>query len=214
VPAAAKAVRDVSLFLASLLFAGSLPGLFASCAPAVGPTTLAAIVSYESDTQPWAIGDNTAHRSYVLDSRAAAESRAGELLAAGHNLDLGLMQINTVHLGQNGLRLANVFDPCTNVTAGSSILRGAYHAAVRRFGPGQDALTHALSAYNTGSLFAGGAYAAGVRARAAALQRLTSSASFAGESVTIRTRPVAERAGLAPATVLGRIGDGERSRPQ
>jgi soluble lytic murein transglycosylase-like protein len=128
------------------------------------------------------------------------------LLAAGHNVDLGLMQINSVHLGENGLRLANVFDPCTNVTIGAAILQGAYHVAVRRFGPGQEALMHALSAYNTGSLFAGIRYAEGVRARALA----TLTTSFASAApVAIRTHPVATVNGLAPTALTGRIGDGE-----
>lgn len=182
--------------------------LFSTCAPNVGSRTLAAIASYESDTQPWTIGDNTAHRGHAYGSRGEAERAARDLLAAGHNLDLGLMQVNTVHLGTNGLTLDNVFDPCTNVTAGAAVLSGAYRRAVADFGPGQVALQHALSAYNTGSLFAGASYARGVTARARALRLLRQSpATFGGETVVVRTA----QGDAPPQSALHlTIGDGER----
>jgi len=193
------------VFVAALSL--TLVHLFATCAPNVGSRTLAAIASYESDTQPWAIGDNTAHRGYTFASRDSAERAARDLAAAGHNLDLGLMQVNTVHLGTNGLRLDNVFEPCTNIAAGAAVLSGAYRRAVADFGPGQTALQHALSAYNTGSLFAGASYARGVTARARALHLLASqgsTTSLGQPTIVVRTLGAA-----APPPHLS-IGDGER----
>ena len=57
-----------------------------------------------------------------------------------------------------------------NVEVGARILEADYARATRRYGPGQVALGHALSAYNSGGFFAGLAYARGVYATAARLQ--------------------------------------------
>jgi type IV secretion system protein VirB1 len=48
-------------------------------------------------------------------------------------------------------------------------LRTDYARAAARYGPGQTALVHALSAYNSGGFFAGLSYARGVYATAAGL---------------------------------------------
>jgi len=193
------------VFVAALSL--TLVHLFSTCAPNVGSRTLAAIASYESDTQPWSIGDNTAHRGHLYATRDDAERAARELIAAGHNLDLGLMQVNTVHLGENGLSLANVFEPCTNVEAGAAVLSGAYRRAAAEFGPGQRALQHALSAYNTGSLFAGASYARGVTQRARRLHLLAQArASFgAADAIVVRSVPA-----VPPNVTHPPIGDGER----
>jgi type IV secretion system protein VirB1 len=137
-----------------------------SCAVGVAPRTMAAIVSVESGGQPLAIYDNDTHRSYAFADRRQAQSTATQLLAAGHNVDLGLAQINSSNLAGLGLSAENVFDPCTNLRAGAAILRRAYASAAQRFGPGQVALRHALSAYNSGSLFAAPQYARRVVAAA------------------------------------------------
>ena len=57
------------------------------------------------------------------------------------------MQINNVHLASMGLSLEEVFDPCRNVRAGTTILSGFY----KRYQTGDPAflLYRALSAYNT-----------------------------------------------------------------
>jgi len=190
-------------------FASTLVHLFSTCAPNVGSRTLAAIASYESDTQPWSIGDNTAHHGHAYASREQAERAARALVAAGHDLDLGLMQVNVVHLGEDGVSLDNVFDPCVNVAMGAAVLSGAYRRAVAEFGPGQTALQHALSAYNTGSLFAGASYARGVTARARALRLLGSApAGSALERTAIVLRVASNPVASGPHLS---IGDGERT---
>jgi type IV secretion system protein VirB1 len=130
-----------------------------SCAAGVAPRTMAAVVSVESGGWPLTIHDNSANRSYRFDDRPNAEATARKLLAAGHNIDLGLAQINSSNLAGLGLTPAQVLDPCTNLRAGASILERAYVSAARRFGAGQAALRFALSAYNSGSLFAAPQYA-------------------------------------------------------
>lgn len=142
-----------------LLAVWTLAASLQSCAAGVAPRTMAAVVRVESGGWPLTIHDNTANRSYRFSGRRAAESTAQQLLAAQHNLDLGLAQINSSNLPGLGLGAAELFDPCTNLRAGATILQRAYAAAAHRFGAGQVALRYALSAYNSGSLFAAPQYA-------------------------------------------------------
>jgi type IV secretion system protein VirB1 len=140
----------------------TLATLVGACAPTVSPQTELAIIQVESAGKPWTINDNTGHRAYVLSSRAAAIGKARELLRMGHNLDLGLAQLNTIHLREFGLDAAQAFEPCTNIWAGSVVLKRAYAAAVARFGPGELALYHAFQIYNSGSPNGATHYAAAV----------------------------------------------------
>ncbi len=127
---------------------------------------MAAVVNVESGGWPLTIHDNSAGRSYTFRARRQAATTANALLAAGHNVDLGLAQINSSNLSGLHLSPAQVLDPCINLRAGATILRRAYAAAVERFGAGQAALRFALSAYNSGSLFAAPQYARRVVAAA------------------------------------------------
>ena len=140
--------------LAALTLAAALQ----PCAAGVAPRTMAAIVRVESGGWPLAVHDDTTGRGYVFDDRARAEATASALLAAGHVLDLGVAQINSGNLRALGLDVHASFDACANLRAGSILLRRAYASASARFGPGQIALRHALSAYNSGSFFAAPAY--------------------------------------------------------
>lgn len=110
--------------------------LAATCAPQVAPTTLAAIAKTESGLDPFAIGDNTAHRSYHPPAKAEAMALAARLAAEGHDLDLGLMQINRRNFGWLGLAARDAFEPCRSLAAGAAVLT-------------------AFSRYNTGSPRAG-----------------------------------------------------------
>ncbi len=147
-----------------------LTQLLSHCAPRVGKSTMSAVVVYESGARPYAIGDNTVRRSYFPAERAVAERLAGRLLRAGHSLDVGYAQIDSGNFAALGLDVSSAFEPCANLAAGARILETAYRGAARRYGPGQTALVHALSAYNTGGYWAGLAYARGVYATAAALR--------------------------------------------
>ena len=130
-----------------------------ACAPNVAPTTSLAIISVESKGWPWSIHDNTENRGYALRTRDEAARAAAELVQAGHNLDLGLMQVNTSNLGWLGLGIAQAFDPCTNIAAGGRILTQDYVSASRQYGPGQIALYHAFEAYNSGKMDGAADYA-------------------------------------------------------
>jgi type IV secretion system protein VirB1 len=126
------------------------------CGPAVAPATTSAIIQVESGGYPLAIGDNQLRKSFAPKTRSEAVRLAAQLLDQGHSVDLGLMQINSFHLTPMGLSLDDVFDPCRNVRAGTTILADFY----RKFDTGDPAYTlmKALSAYNTGHAWKGAGY--------------------------------------------------------
>lgn len=150
-----------------MMFHGlALAALMAHCAPNVAPSTMTAIVRVESGGDPLAIGDNTTGRSYYPRDRASAEALARRLLGAGHLLDVGIAQIDSMNFAGFGLNLRAIFDPCTNLSVGARILSGDYAFAARRYGDGQVALRHAIGMYNTGRLNGGPRYIARVLAAA------------------------------------------------
>jgi type IV secretion system protein VirB1 len=116
--------------------------LLLMCAPAVDPVTMAAVVKQESGGQPWVIHNNTSKKSVVFASKAAAVAAALTAIGRGDSVDLGLAQINSRNLPALGLTVDQVFDPCTNLAAGATILAESYHKA--------GSLNGALSLYNTG----------------------------------------------------------------
>ncbi|HVA29008.1 MAG TPA: transglycosylase SLT domain-containing protein [Candidatus Baltobacteraceae bacterium] len=130
-----------------------------ACAPQVAPRTALAIIKVESGGHPWAIGDNTSSKAYFPNTRDDAVALAADLLAKGHSLDVGLMQVDSIHFESDEGSLYRVFDPCVNVAMGSRILEGSYQAAVRVYGPGQVALFHAFERYNSGRLLGSPRYA-------------------------------------------------------
>lgn len=125
--------------------------LHLQCAPHVAPQTIEAIARAESAANPFAIGVNGQRLLKQPRSAEQAKAWADWLLERGYNIDLGLMQINSSNLRRLGLTTANVFDPCTNVTAGAKVLTDNYRQAKAELGHGQPALLAALRAYNTGS---------------------------------------------------------------
>ncbi len=130
------------------------------CTPMAGYKNMAAIVKVESGGNPWALGDNTTHGpvSPAPKSYLEAVAKAKALIARGHNIDIGLTQVNNKHLREFGMTVEQVLEPCTNLRVGSSILYGFYKKASSKYGETEKALYHAFSGYNTGSLYAGGAY--------------------------------------------------------
>lgn len=134
-----------------------LASLAAQCGPSVAPSTTTAIIRTESNGNPYAIGDNTTRKSHFPKSKEDAVQLARSLLSRGHNLDLGLMQINSRHLKPRNLSLEEIFDPCRNINIGATILAEFYRA--NDHGEPRDVvLFKALSAYNTGSAWRGPGY--------------------------------------------------------
>lgn len=122
------------------------------CAPTVAPETVQAIVRVESGGNPYALGVNGPIRLKSQPQSAPEAIRmARYYINRGYSVDLGLMQVNSGNLKGLGLTLNQLFDPCTNLKAGSRILSRGYAGAAKRYGPGQTALKAALSVYNTGN---------------------------------------------------------------
>lgn len=132
------------------------------CAPQVHPVTTEHIVRVESGGNPLALHDNTTGRSYSPDSVRAAVSALKKLLARGHSVDVGLMQVNSRNFARTRLTPDTAFDECANVRAGGQILVDAWRQSVGHGYAGQTALWHAVQVYNSGNLHGAPGYAAAV----------------------------------------------------
>jgi len=139
------------LILGSILYISSL---CTQCGTSIDPSITRAIIQVESGGNPYAIGDNTTRKSYYPESQSEAVQLAADLISQGHNLDMGLMQINSWHLGRNGVSLESVFEPCDNIKTGTGILSGF----LKKYDGQPQAFFKALSAYNTGSAWKGPAF--------------------------------------------------------
>lgn len=124
--------------------------LATTCGPTVHVDTLAAVARAESRFDSAAINDNTGRRRYLGLSDAQAMAIATRLVAAGHSVDLGLMQVNSANLRGLGLSVADAFNRCKNIGAGAKVLVEGYHPPVAG-ADAQPALYRTLSHYNTGS---------------------------------------------------------------
>jgi type IV secretion system protein VirB1 len=60
------------------------------------------------------------------------------------------MQVSTAEAKRRGIPVESLLAPCINLHAGWQILDSAYQVEVKNYGPGQEALQHAISRYNTG----------------------------------------------------------------
>ena len=137
------------------------------CAPTAPASVLASIVQVESGGDPLRIGVNgPRHQVYTAASNADAVALARQLLDRGHNIDLGLAQINNRNLAGLGLTLDDVFDPCDNLAAAATMINRGYAAALRAGEPNRPILQMAYSIYNSGDQLRGIAngYAAKVEA--------------------------------------------------
>lgn len=149
-----------------ILAAGTLAAYLSTCAPSVAPSTMTAIVGVESGGDPLALHDNTTRRAYSPRDARTALAIADTLIRRGHSVDVGVGQVNSANFASYRVDAARMLDPCANLEVASRILEGDYAHAVAIFPQPREALWHAISAYNTGSLFAGRAYVEAVVAAA------------------------------------------------
>ena len=111
------------------------------CAPDVASETIVGIAKTESGLRALSVHDNTSGLRYAPETPDAAIALATSLIVAQHhNVDLGLMQVNSANLAAFSLSVPDAFDTCRSMQVGARILSGAFHRALRA----------ALSAYNTG----------------------------------------------------------------
>ena len=158
-----------AIFVLSLAASGAaqqadIPALGRRCLPRAPLSTLNAIVRVESGgnanamdidfpkslLKRWRLPDGTLHlkRQPATPEEALAWLRYFEQHAI--SVDVGLMQVSTAEAERRGLASESLLDPCNNLRAGWEILEEAYQTEVSTYGPGQTALQHALSRYNTG----------------------------------------------------------------
>ena len=135
------------------------------CIPDAPISTLAAIVQTESGGNPYALQidfPNALLRRWHMRPgtlRLARQPKdSSEALAWIEYLsnldifpDVGLMQVSTAEAQRRRIEPLTLFDPCTNLRIGWQILQEDYAIEVKHYGPGQAALAHAISRYNTGT---------------------------------------------------------------
>jgi hypothetical protein len=156
----------IGMSIAFYAHATDVDALLARCAPNVHPETMRAVLSAESRGNVLAVADagpvalpwsKRKHmvRSHYPNTLPEAVTLVTDLLARGHTVSMGLLQINDRNLPRLGLSVSNIFEPCTNVKAGAAILTEMYERAVKQYGVGAKALRAALSGYNSGSFVRG-----------------------------------------------------------
>ena len=133
--------------------------LAAQCATMVAPSTMAAIVQHESGGNPLAMWDNTTGRRYLPSTAQQAVLILRRLLAEGHQVDVGIAQVDSENFQHYGLTVRSAFNACTNIHAGGEILQAAWFQAKHAGLHGQTALFHAFEAYNSGGITGDGGYA-------------------------------------------------------
>jgi type IV secretion system protein VirB1 len=141
-----------------------IPTLQSRCLPAVPLTTLSAIIRVESGGNPnamqidfprtllkqWHLPEGTLRLKRQPTTEREALQWLDYFERHGISVDLGLMQVSTAEGQRRGLRAESLLDPCTNLRTGWQILDCAYQLEMKTYGPGQEALQHAISRYNTG----------------------------------------------------------------
>jgi type IV secretion system protein VirB1 len=138
--------------------------LQSTCLPTAPLSTLRAVVLVESNDnrnamqidfpkallRRWRLAEGTVR----LKRQPANKREALDWLAYFQSydifVDLGLMQVSTAEAKRRGISPESLLEPCTNLRIGWQILEDDYRIEKRTHGPGQEALRHAISRYNTG----------------------------------------------------------------
>ena len=145
-----------------------IPTLQSRCLPAVPLTTLTAIIRVESGgnsnamqidfpralLKQWHLPEGTLRLKRQPTTKREALQWLEYFERRNISVDLGLMQVSTAEAHRRGLPVESLpqllSDPCFNLRLGWQILDSAYQLEVKTYGPGQEALQHAISRYNTG----------------------------------------------------------------
>ena len=145
--------------------ADDLTSLRTRCLPSAPESTLRAIISVESAGNPNAMQIDFPKRLLTRWKLSPGTLRlkrqprnTGEALGwlayfQNYNIfvDIGLMQVSTAQAQRLGIPPETLLEPCTNLRVGWKILEDAYAIELKTYGPGQAALAHAISRYNTGN---------------------------------------------------------------
>lgn len=126
------------------------------CAPKVEPELMSAIVHTESKFNPYAIG--VVNGSIKQPTNYIDAIKAVRLLREeGKNFSVGLAQVNKVNFSTYNMTERNMFDPCTNLRAGSSIFANCLKSANSKYGSASydGKLRLAMSCYYSGNFKTG-----------------------------------------------------------
>ena len=138
--------------------------LESTCLPTAPLITLRAVIQVESSGNPNAMQIdfpktllrrwNLAKGTLRLKRQPANQREALDWLTYFQSydifVDLGLMQVSTAEAKRRGISPETLLEPCTNLRVGWQILEDDYRIEQKTHGPGQEALQHAISRYNTG----------------------------------------------------------------
>ena len=101
----------------------AIADMAATCAPTMAVEQVAAIASVESGFSRLAIRFNSGgHVKVPPATEAEAVKLATARIAAGEDIDLGLMGINGALLDELGLTVLGAFDPCLSMKAAEALL--------------------------------------------------------------------------------------------
>jgi type IV secretion system protein VirB1 len=144
--------------------AADFASLARQCAPDVHPALLGRVASVESSGNPYAIGVVGGHLARQPTNLPEALATVNALDAGGWNYSMGLVQVNVHNLARHGQSAQGIFEPCTNLRTGATILKECYARAKPHFAQAVDAVPAALSCYYSGDLARGASYARKVAA--------------------------------------------------
>ena len=119
------------------------------------PALIRQIIEVESHFDPLAINVNGRNYRFIKPkTKTEAITTVKQAIAKGYSVDIGLMQINSRHLQRLGYTIADAFEPCKNIAAGSRIFAEFKINAKTQLNV-KNADNYALSAYNTGNFWRG-----------------------------------------------------------
>jgi type IV secretion system protein VirB1 len=138
--------------------------LQSTCLPSAPLNTLRAIVQVESSGNPnamqidfpkallkrWGLAEGTLRLKRQPINQREALNWLAYFQSYDLFVDLGLMQVSTSEARRRGISPESLLEPCTNLRVGWQILEDDYRIEKKTYGPGQEALRHAISRYNTG----------------------------------------------------------------
>ena len=138
--------------------------LQSTCLPTAPLSTLRAIIQVESRGNPnamqidfpkgllkrWRLPEGTLRLKRQPSNQREALDWLAYFQSYDVFVDLGLMQVSTAEAKRRGISSESLLEPCTNLRVGWQILKDAYQIEKKTYGPGQEALQHAISRYNTG----------------------------------------------------------------
>src|SRR6201994_1277017 len=162
-----KTFLAVGLLLLSSAVRAQSPaesGLESTCLPTAPLATLRAVIQVESNGNPnamqvdfpkvllqrWKLPEGTIRLKRQPTNQREALDWLGYFQSYDSFVGVGLMQVSTAEAKRRGISPESLLEPCTNLRVGWQILEDDYRIERGIRGPGQDALRHAISRYNTG----------------------------------------------------------------